>query len=48
MYRINLTTPIVPKAIFSGFFIATLFGTNSPNTSEKYESINVIKTIDIL
>ena len=45
---INLIIPIVPKAIFSGFFIAILFGTSSPNTSEKYERIIVIITIEIV
>ena len=48
MTCINLIIPTVEKAIFSGFFIPILFGTNSPNTSEKYESIIVIITIDIV
>ena len=44
---IVLIIPIVPKAIFSLFLIASLFGTNSPKISEKYESIIVIKIIDM-
>ena len=40
--------PTAKNATFSENFIAILFGTNSPITSEKYESIIVIITIDIL
>ena len=40
--------PIDANAIFSQFFIASLFGTNSPKIKVKYESIIVINIIDIL
>ena len=42
---------IKPTAIFAilfEYFIANLFGTSSPNTNEKYESINVTIIIDTL
>ena len=34
------------NAIFSGLFIAIFFGTSSPNTSEKYDIIRVITTVE--
>ena len=44
--EIKLINPIVPKAIFSEYFIASLFGTNSPNIKVKKDNIIVIIIIE--
>ena len=40
--EIPVTNPEIPIASSSDFFIAILFGTNSPKTNVKYDKINVI------
>ena len=45
-FEIIVIIPITFFAKFSGLTIATLLGTNSPNTIVKYESIKVIITVN--
>ena len=40
--EIPVTNPEILNASSSDFFIAILFGTNSPKTNVKYDKINVI------
>ena len=41
-FETTVSIPLMPRAVLSAFFIATRFGTSSPNTRVMYESITVM------